>query len=871
MSMLSTAQELILKGRVVNEHNQAVEFANVIVRDSLSSGIAGFAITDELGEFKIALKTEVAYSITVSFVGYEKYIRQYTFDSEETISVLIKLKESSTLLNEVQVVEEMPVVMSGDTLVYKTESFVNGREQKLEDVLNKLPGVEVDKDGGVTVQGKKVSKLLVEGKQFFDGDTKMGVKNIPANAIDKVQVLNNYNEIGPLNSVNNSEQIALNIKLKEGKKNMVFGDVEAGGGPSSRYLGHLNGFYYSKKLNANLIADANNIGEQAFSQRDYYRFGGSMQESLSNGTQLNTDQSANMPSLVDKFSAYDLNNSLIATNLNYQPNSKVYHTGFLIGARSAFKALSKNQRRFIGGDVELNELLISDRESDQLSGFAKYAIQWSPSTKSFFKYGLFAKANQNTQLSKLDSYSQDTLNMRAYEEGNNYSFTQRLEAYHSISDKHIVSGYADVTIGRITPDYTLNSQAPVLNYLDLNKDSLVRIRQYSTQDRVLLNLRTDYYWVLNRLTHLNFVLGSTNEQLGFKSDLDQLYPEQEKEALLADSLSNDVERTINDLYTGLGLKTKWKDFVVFPQLYYHHYGVVLEGEEQSMQYWLPKLVLSYQISSPQKLSFQYARTVNFQGVDHYASGIRLSNYFGFDQGNRQLKEGLTDQYSLNYNYFNLFSGLNIFSQVQYSEVKNGLGQSISSEGLVQGYRSINLPDKNYLLSAYFNINKNFKKFKAGMSYTLDYLNGQLLFNELAIRNKRVNTKANVNIGTTFFKKLECNLSNELSYNLYQDNVFITQSPTIKLDWAIADHMNLQTSLQHNQYKAVSTGNENAYQNWDVQYNYSPVGKPWQIQLIALNLLNNRSIRTDGINNNIISTQEIYIQPSYFLANFKYNF
>ena len=99
------------------------------------------------------------------------------------------------MLDAVELVYEMPVSVKGDTLIYNADSFKNGTERKLEDVLKKLPGVEINDDGQVEVEGKVVSKVMVEGKDFFDGDTKLATKNIPANAVDKVQVLKNFSEV----------------------------------------------------------------------------------------------------------------------------------------------------------------------------------------------------------------------------------------------------------------------------------------------------------------------------------------------------------------------------------------------------------------------------------------------------------------------------------------------------------------------------------------------------------------------------------------------------------------------------------------------------------------------------------------------------
>ena len=215
-----------------------------------------------------------------------------TFDSgESNVTQNFTLQEDNALY-EVELTYEMPVTISGDTLVYNADSFNKGTERKLEDVLENLPGVEINDDGQVEVEGKVVTKLMVEGKDFFDGDSKLATKNIPSNAVDKVQVLKNYSEVSQLGGVtNNQNNVAINIKLKEGKKNFWFGNVTAGAGDydsKTLYLTQPKLFYYSPDYSINFIGDLNNIGEVAFSRRDYFNFtGGFKRPSLSSGTNIN--------------------------------------------------------------------------------------------------------------------------------------------------------------------------------------------------------------------------------------------------------------------------------------------------------------------------------------------------------------------------------------------------------------------------------------------------------------------------------------------------------------------------------------------------------------------------------------------------------
>ena len=213
ITTISFAQNIRFEGVISEAGKTPLEMANIMAVNTATKGMDAYAITNDKGKFLLNLKPNTTYSIKLTYIGMQnKEITVVTKDVN--IVQNITMEAGGIELNDVEIVREMPVSIKGDTIVYNADSFKSGTEKKLEDVLKKLPGVEVNSDGEVQVEGKKVSKLMVEGKDFFDGDTKLGVKNIPADAIDKIQVLRNYNEIGQLKGLeNNEESVAMNIKL----------------------------------------------------------------------------------------------------------------------------------------------------------------------------------------------------------------------------------------------------------------------------------------------------------------------------------------------------------------------------------------------------------------------------------------------------------------------------------------------------------------------------------------------------------------------------------------------------------------------------------------------------------------------------------
>ena len=220
--LLIFSQSVKLEGIVKDNTDKPLEMANVIAFKKGTNILQSYSITDSKGNYKLSLEQNQAYTLKVSYLGFDTKVLDVTVgNSTDNMVQQIVLEESSVSLNEVQITYEMPVKIVGDTIVYNADSFTSGKEKKLEDVLKKLPGIDIDSNGEVEVEGKKVQKVLVEGKAFFDGDSKLATQNIPASAIDKVQILKNYNEVSGMRGVtNNEDNIVINIKLKQGKKRL---------------------------------------------------------------------------------------------------------------------------------------------------------------------------------------------------------------------------------------------------------------------------------------------------------------------------------------------------------------------------------------------------------------------------------------------------------------------------------------------------------------------------------------------------------------------------------------------------------------------------------------------------------------------------
>ena len=262
------------------------------------------------------------------------------------------------------------------------------------------------------VEGKKVSKLMVEGKDFFDGDTKLGVKNIPADAIDKIQVLRNFNDVSALKGLENGdENIAMNIKLKKGKKNFWFGDMNAGIGKenkNTRYVANPKLFYYSPKYSINLIANYNNIGELPFTVQDYFKFTGGFRGMMKKGgTNFNVSSNDLGISMLRNNRAKEIETEFGATNFSYNVTKAWSLSGFAIISKTItdLETVSQNNRtdeiRNSSGTIinTLNTNQNTQETAHQKSnlGLFKLSSSYKPNTKLQFDYDVLLKNSKQDE------------------------------------------------------------------------------------------------------------------------------------------------------------------------------------------------------------------------------------------------------------------------------------------------------------------------------------------------------------------------------------------------------------------------------------------------------------------------------------------
>lgn len=247
----------------------SLSFATVYITDlqksdSIQQKILSFTTTDDDGSFSLEVSSEtLEIQLICNHLGYDREVVNVTRGTKMPLSVVMHLQKND--LNEILVTEErLPAESRGDTIVYNASKFRDSTELTVEDLLRKMPGIEVESDGQIKVGGKPIKKLMIEGTDLFGRQYTIGTKNIAADYIKSVEVINHYQENEVYKNIVKSEDIALNLKLNKDAKNILSGDfaIGLGYGKQAKIQTNATLFYIGKKQKSIWINNTGNTGRQ---------------------------------------------------------------------------------------------------------------------------------------------------------------------------------------------------------------------------------------------------------------------------------------------------------------------------------------------------------------------------------------------------------------------------------------------------------------------------------------------------------------------------------------------------------------------------------------------------------------------------------
>ena len=911
--------QIKLTGVVKDSIGDPLEMANVIAIDTITKRMSSYGFTDGKGNYKLDLKKNSIYQVKISYVGMKPTdFLVITKDVDVTKNVILAYDNT---LDEINIVSKMPVTIKGDTIIYNADSFKNGTERKLEDVLKKLPGVEVNENGEIEVEGKTVEKVMVDGKDFFDGDTKLATKNIPSNAVDKIQVLRNFGDVSQLRGVqDNQDRVALNIKLKKGKDNFWFGDITTGLGDSTTdglYLFQPKLFYYTPKYTLNVIGDVNNIGEVVLNRGDVRNFsGGFRSQSPSNGTNLSIADAGIGFLNANARNANRIETKLTALNFSYSPNKKLDLSGFMIWSGN-----SNGQRRNTFTDFLLDPNIpdeFTENTTDQTSntGLLKVSAIYKKDFNNQLNYDLIGRFSNEYRIDDVQSLQLDDItqaeNATPFRINQNFSYfyTASEKSIYALEVQHLLQDEDPFYSAVLENDPTNNDNPPnpvpndpdalpppdgfdnaaeiigldrSLDYYQLNQERRVKSNQ--------ADVKLDYYYILNDKSNLNFVGGTILSSQQFDSRFYQVLDggatlDPIIAGLTNPSTTNDTDYRFTDIYGGFRYRVRSGIFTLRPGFTLHSYNVnntqfETEYFEDKFFKLLPEFRLIAQFKRSESLTFNYRQQINFTDVNQIARGIVANSYNSFFAGTPNLQNATIHNVSLAYRSFNLFNNTNIIGSVTYNKT---IDQIVSDYRFIPGSivsirDNFNSPFDAQSLTAFGLLSKTIKKIRGTVTSRFTYFDGYQFNRGSANQNQSFTQDYTFRLNTNFIKAPNVRLQYRVRFtdqNIVGDPLAdqegVEHIPSLSFDAYVWDALTIRSDFSFNEVKrnGVIT---NAFKIWDVTFAYRKNrDAKWEYELVGTNLLGTDSRASVNANatSGTFNVNETFILPRFVSLRVRYS-
>ena len=642
-----------------------------------------------------------------------------------------------------------------------------------------------------------------------------------------------------------------------------------------------NLFYYSPKTSFNFIGDLNNIGEQAFTLQDYFRFNGGLANlGRRSGSTLNLSSDDIGLSLLQNNRAQNIETQLAALNFNHTPNKKWKLSGFGIFSDVDTDISSLTNRTYIREMGDNQELLSANTLQRNTSSLLKLSSKFTPNADWHLTYIGFLKGarieDRGNLFSEFESFSNT---IASNDLRRPFSIEQSLGAFFAKDERNVYSLETNYLYKQQLPDYgLLSSQQPFLGTIPLVPNGQFNLFQDQQIFTNKFDAEINYYRVLNNTNHINLKWGTLLNGQRMRSSLIQRFEDGSDLELSQPQFANAAQFNFWDVYMGLSYRAKLGKLTLSPGLNFHIYDTKNTQLDQVFELdktlLLPQMRVKYEFNNTQSLRFDYSAQAEFADIRNLAQATLLSGYNSLFSGNPELRNSWYHNLSLNYFNFSMFSFTNINGGLTYQKRFEDITNAVRFMGLDRESIPINIDDPNETFSVFGNYERRFPywkgRFEAKVSYSNfnNQIDGQTNFNRSLTQNYKLTLETrfkeapNVEVG---FEKI---WNDYTSVNI--DNRFVTNRPFVNLEAYFLKHFAITVDYEYNEYNNQEGGISSYYDFLNAAVFFEKGDSPWEIKLSGLNLLNTASIRQDAFSENLISTFEYFVQPRYFLISVKYS-
>ena len=908
--ILTQAQQV--KGTLQDSAGKAYSAATVVLFQLKDSSVVDTKQTDNKGAFSFANIPNGSYRLFFTSIQFSSTVKDFTLsnNNKDFGNITINKKYSQ---NEVTVIANNPIRIAEDTVEFKADAFKTRPNAVVEDLLKRLPGVQVAKDGTVTAGGQTVTKVFVDGKPFFGDDPKMATKNLPANIVDKVQIVDRKSDQSQFTGFDDgTTEKVINITIKKDKKKGFFGRSGIAAGTDGRYEGNLSFNRFNNGMQISVIGQANNTNSEGFTFQDIMDFNGNGGFSRGSGsgdggsggggggmsfssnrtggasfipgggniggpaTGIRTTKAGGINfsnTFSKKFvmsSSYFVNNSYVLTERNTSRQNFASDTAFnnINNQNSITRNWNTNHRFNVEMDYNIdsfNSLLIRpnityvDRESATNSTSAINTMSKNPKSDIF--------QNNTSNTSQINVSGTVLWKHKTRVKGRTLSVR--------------VNAGGNATDGDGT---NYNRQAV---YIPITFTRLIDQINLTDNGGNTLNTRISYTEPISkfRILEVFHVYGLTKnnaDRKAFNKDGAGNY------TLLDSTLSNIFENKNVNNQLGFNVQTKYKKYGYTLGLAVQNASLTsvntlknITITQKNVLNYFPTARLNYNLGKSRNLNLNYRGSTNQPSVNQLQPVIDNSNPLSIRQGNPALKQEFNNNLSLSYNKFDFITLKSFFTFFNFNATGNKIVDSVTNIGGGAQFRKPGNANGNY--SAVGNVTFSFpikalKTTNISTSTLGSYIRDVSVIDAKNNFTKNLTITETININHNYKDKLDIMLSGSGTYTNAKYSLtpvsntdYFSFNTSLDISYTFKNNLTLQSDIENNSYTGRTAAFNQSFNMWNMSINKLLLkDKSLELRFTAFDILKqNRSI-TRTVQETYIEDARANVVTQYFLVGVKYN-
>ena len=897
MSYVGFAQNFTIQGTLKDSiANRALNSATVSLVYANDSSLVSFSRSNEAGVFNFKNVAPANYLISISYVGYvPKWVPVIT-GTEKTVEMgVIYMNDVNTMSTVTVNARRPPVVINGDSVEFNSENFKTAPNAVVEDLLKKMPGMEVDKSGGITVNGKKVTKVFVNGKEFFTGDPMMATKNLPADAVDKIQVYDRKSDQAMFTGIDDgSEETAINLKLKKDRNKSTFGKLSGGAGTPSVFDAQGNVNVINNEEQFSTIGGANNTNRQNFSGRNIVNFsgGGGGRPGAGAGITVNFgggsgETDANAQGIAETYSIggnysnlfnnkkTEFNANLSISDVERNNISSSFTQNLTPG--NAFNRIS-NSNSIAGNKQQNFGSTIDHKVTDNFSfrftpslGLQQTNNYSEDSTQTYLTNGNLLNSNTTIASSASDAVNAAStllLRKKFAKKGRTISSTITQSFNRSTSTGNQFTEQLSYINNKLTNDSILDQQNTRKGENSSYSANLIYTEPLGKKSLLEFN------------TYLSKSIGSSSRRIFDRNNATDNYD------LLNTRLTNEFNSEYT--YSGGGMSYRSNQKKYNFSTGFSLQKAVLDGENisaktklsQSFQDILPNATFRYNFSQTKNLNVDYRTSTNQPSITQLQPVLDQSNINRQSIGNPDLKRSYVHNLNIRFFSSKILAGKSFFSTLNASTTNNSI---VNYDSVLPNRTILTKPvnvDGAYRINGSLNYGFGIKKLKSRLSFGLN----AGLNNNISYANGLLNTIVTKSTGPSMSYTyivddvIDINLTARYSFSNTNNAV----NPTLNTNFLtkvfgadMTNYLPFNIVLNQSFNYAINTGRAEGFNTaipiWNASFSkFFMKNKRAEIKMSAFDLLN----KNIGINRNVSQNQIVdrsyNVISQYFLLSFTYS-